>query len=219
MQPLYVCPRPLLGAAPWDHASPHGLCRMLFLLSAVPPVLGSPLLQTPLLFFCYFLLNNPPEPPLAPPGMGAALPPLTHFFPAFSPPDNRCVQSRAKSCSECIRVDKECSFCTEEVRPGRGHWGSASRLVSCPASHHHWAKPRKGTQERSQLPAPASPDQKLTDMDFPWLRHWQAGRRESLGQTSRIQGFIRKCLLARPAALRGEECPRDGGRVLSQTAQ
>uniref|UniRef100_A0A8B9IFF9 Integrin beta n=1 Tax=Anser cygnoides TaxID=8845 RepID=A0A8B9IFF9_ANSCY len=46
--------------------------------------------------------------------MGAALPPLTHFFPAFSPPDNRCVQSRAKSCSECIRVDKECSFCTEE---------------------------------------------------------------------------------------------------------
>uniref|UniRef100_A0A8B9CJA6 Integrin beta n=1 Tax=Anser brachyrhynchus TaxID=132585 RepID=A0A8B9CJA6_9AVES len=55
------------------------------------------------------------EPPLAPPGMGAALPPLTHFFSAFSPPpDNRCVQSRAKSCSECIRVDKECSFCTEE---------------------------------------------------------------------------------------------------------
>uniref|UniRef100_A0A8B9CLB5 Integrin beta n=1 Tax=Anser brachyrhynchus TaxID=132585 RepID=A0A8B9CLB5_9AVES len=66
-------------------------------------------------FFCYFLLNNPGEPPLAPPGMGAALPPLTHFFSAFSPPpDNRCVQSRAKSCSECIRVDKECSFCTEE---------------------------------------------------------------------------------------------------------
>lgn len=28
--------------------------------------------------------------------------------------NNRCVQSRAKSCSECIRVDKECSFCTEE---------------------------------------------------------------------------------------------------------
>ncbi|NXL86999.1 ITB4 protein, partial [Alectura lathami] len=26
----------------------------------------------------------------------------------------RCVQSRAKSCTECIRVDKECSFCTEE---------------------------------------------------------------------------------------------------------
>uniref|UniRef100_A0A8C9L3V6 Integrin beta n=1 Tax=Pavo cristatus TaxID=9049 RepID=A0A8C9L3V6_PAVCR len=28
--------------------------------------------------------------------------------------DNRCVQSRAKSCTECIRVAKECSFCTEE---------------------------------------------------------------------------------------------------------
>lgn len=28
--------------------------------------------------------------------------------------NNRCVQSRAKSCTECIRVAKECSFCTEE---------------------------------------------------------------------------------------------------------
>uniref|UniRef100_A0A803XL73 Integrin beta n=1 Tax=Meleagris gallopavo TaxID=9103 RepID=A0A803XL73_MELGA len=28
--------------------------------------------------------------------------------------------SRAKSCTECIRVAKECSFCTEEVRAGRG---------------------------------------------------------------------------------------------------
>uniref|UniRef100_A0A8C0BKR8 Integrin beta n=1 Tax=Buteo japonicus TaxID=224669 RepID=A0A8C0BKR8_9AVES len=27
---------------------------------------------------------------------------------------NRCVLSRAKSCTECIRVDKECSFCTDE---------------------------------------------------------------------------------------------------------
>lgn len=60
---------------------------------------------------------------------------------------------------------------------------------------------------------------KARDVDFPWLRHWQAGRRESLGQTSRIQGFIRKCLLARPETLHGEECPRDEGRVLSQTAQ
>uniref|UniRef100_A0A8C5U3E6 Integrin beta n=1 Tax=Malurus cyaneus samueli TaxID=2593467 RepID=A0A8C5U3E6_9PASS len=32
---------------------------------------------------------------------------------------NRCVQSRAKSCTECIRVDKDCSFCTDEVRPHR----------------------------------------------------------------------------------------------------
>ncbi|NXK51981.1 ITB4 protein, partial [Chauna torquata] len=28
--------------------------------------------------------------------------------------NNRCVQSRARSCTECIRVDKECSFCTKE---------------------------------------------------------------------------------------------------------
>uniref|UniRef100_A0A8C3CSQ4 Integrin beta n=1 Tax=Cairina moschata TaxID=8855 RepID=A0A8C3CSQ4_CAIMO len=45
-------------------------------------------------------------------------PSTTHLFFFFCvlpiPPDNRCVQSRAKSCSECIRVDKECSFCTEE---------------------------------------------------------------------------------------------------------
>ncbi|NWX98699.1 ITB4 protein, partial [Nothoprocta ornata] len=28
--------------------------------------------------------------------------------------NNQCVLSRAKSCTECIRVDKECSFCTDE---------------------------------------------------------------------------------------------------------
>ncbi|NWS73404.1 ITB4 protein, partial [Crotophaga sulcirostris] len=27
---------------------------------------------------------------------------------------NRCVLARAKSCTECIRVDKDCSFCTDE---------------------------------------------------------------------------------------------------------
>ncbi|NXP05141.1 ITB4 protein, partial [Thinocorus orbignyianus] len=27
---------------------------------------------------------------------------------------NRCVLSRAKSCTECIQVDKDCSFCTDE---------------------------------------------------------------------------------------------------------
>ncbi|NXU56976.1 ITB4 protein, partial [Turnix velox] len=27
---------------------------------------------------------------------------------------NRCVLSRAKSCTECLRVDKDCSFCTDE---------------------------------------------------------------------------------------------------------
>lgn len=28
--------------------------------------------------------------------------------------NNRCVLSQAKSCTECIRVDKDCSFCTDE---------------------------------------------------------------------------------------------------------
>uniref|UniRef100_A0A672V4F6 Integrin beta n=1 Tax=Strigops habroptila TaxID=2489341 RepID=A0A672V4F6_STRHB len=41
--------------------------------------------------------------------------------------DNRCVLSQAKSCTECIRVDKDCSFCTDEVRPCRG------RSMSIPA--------------------------------------------------------------------------------------
>lgn len=141
------------------------------------------------------------------------------FLHSPPPPDNPCVQSRARSCSECIRVDKECSFCTEEVRPGRGHWGSASRLVSGPASHHPWGKIQERNLRAEPAPGSSFSRPKARDMDFPWLRHWQAGRRESLGQTSRIQGFSRKCLLARPETLHGEECPRDGGRVLSQTAQ
>uniref|UniRef100_A0A8C6JN36 Integrin beta n=1 Tax=Melopsittacus undulatus TaxID=13146 RepID=A0A8C6JN36_MELUD len=40
-----------------------------------------------------------------------------HWDPArssLSSIDNRCVLSRAKSCTECIRVDKDCSFCTDE---------------------------------------------------------------------------------------------------------
>ncbi|NXE48682.1 ITB4 protein, partial [Casuarius casuarius] len=28
--------------------------------------------------------------------------------------NNRCVSSRAKNCTECVRVDKDCSFCTDE---------------------------------------------------------------------------------------------------------
>uniref|UniRef100_A0A672V3B9 Integrin beta n=1 Tax=Strigops habroptila TaxID=2489341 RepID=A0A672V3B9_STRHB len=47
---------------------------------------------------------------------------LSHALPWFSPflmplsfpVDNRCVLSQAKSCTECIRVDKDCSFCTDE---------------------------------------------------------------------------------------------------------
>ena len=53
-------------------------------------------------------------------GIGSAFAPLILIYFLHSlccnlpPPDNRCVQSRAKSCTECIRVAKECSFCTEE---------------------------------------------------------------------------------------------------------
>ncbi|XP_071620655.1 integrin beta-4 isoform X5 [Heliangelus exortis] len=32
--------------------------------------------------------------------------------------DNPCVLSQAKSCTECIRVDKDCSFCTDESFEG-----------------------------------------------------------------------------------------------------
>uniref|UniRef100_U3JEA0 Integrin beta n=1 Tax=Ficedula albicollis TaxID=59894 RepID=U3JEA0_FICAL len=39
---------------------------------------------------------------------------------------NRCVLSRARSCTECLRVDKDCSFCTDEVRPCRAAWGCNS---------------------------------------------------------------------------------------------
>uniref|UniRef100_A0A8C3U9S3 Integrin beta n=1 Tax=Catharus ustulatus TaxID=91951 RepID=A0A8C3U9S3_CATUS len=45
--------------------------------------------------------------------------PFSHLPLCFPHPwcflaDNRCVLSRAKSCTECIRVDKDCSFCTDE---------------------------------------------------------------------------------------------------------
>uniref|UniRef100_A0A8D2NBU8 Integrin beta n=1 Tax=Zonotrichia albicollis TaxID=44394 RepID=A0A8D2NBU8_ZONAL len=43
---------------------------------------------------------------------------------------NRCVLSRAKSCTECIRVDKDCSFCTDEVRACRAAWGSSATLIN-----------------------------------------------------------------------------------------
>uniref|UniRef100_A0A8C5J4X0 Integrin beta n=1 Tax=Junco hyemalis TaxID=40217 RepID=A0A8C5J4X0_JUNHY len=44
--------------------------------------------------------------------------------------NNRCVLSRAKSCTECIRVDKDCSFCTDEVRACRAAWGSSATLIN-----------------------------------------------------------------------------------------
>lgn len=31
------------------------------------------------------------------------------------PPANRCKKAPVKSCTECIRVDKDCAYCTDEV--------------------------------------------------------------------------------------------------------
>lgn len=72
-------------------------------------------------------------------GIGSAFAPLILIYFLHSlccnlpPPDNRCVQSRAKSCTECIRVAKECSFCTEEVRAGRGR-GALIPAASTPCT-------------------------------------------------------------------------------------
>lgn len=30
-------------------------------------------------------------------------------------PANRCKRAQVKSCTECIRVDRECAYCTDEV--------------------------------------------------------------------------------------------------------
>ena len=31
------------------------------------------------------------------------------------PPANRCKKAQVKSCTECIRVDRNCAYCTDEV--------------------------------------------------------------------------------------------------------
>uniref|UniRef100_A0A8C5J4I3 Integrin beta n=1 Tax=Junco hyemalis TaxID=40217 RepID=A0A8C5J4I3_JUNHY len=63
-----------------------------------------------------------------PRGAWASLLPTTTLPVSF--PYNRCVLSRAKSCTECIRVDKDCSFCTDEVRACRAAWGSSATLIN-----------------------------------------------------------------------------------------
>lgn len=30
-------------------------------------------------------------------------------------PANRCKKAQVKSCTECIRVDRDCAYCTDEV--------------------------------------------------------------------------------------------------------
>lgn len=76
-----------------------------------------------------------------------------------SPADNRCVLSRAKSCTECIRVDKDCSFCTDEVSARRGARGSAAQPAA--GASRHPGESRERTREQGQLLAPASPCKEL----------------------------------------------------------
>uniref|UniRef100_A0A8C3P2G0 Integrin beta n=1 Tax=Cyanoderma ruficeps TaxID=181631 RepID=A0A8C3P2G0_9PASS len=65
---------------------------------------------------------------------------------------NRCVLSRAKSCTECIRVDKDCSFCTDQVRPCRPRCDLRENLL------------RSGCGEANIVPSPShhSPSQNFS---------------------------------------------------------
>lgn len=114
--------------------------------------------------------------------------------------------SRAKSCTECIRVDKDCSFCTDEVRPCRGTQGSASHPADG-GNPPPPAKTRRGTQEQHQLLALASLCKELlwlgsTEM---WVS-FGAEKRGVWGKPAGVQGFIRKCQHARSKTT----CARDG---------
>lgn len=63
------------------------------------------------------------------------------------PPANRCKKAQVKSCTECIRVDKDCGYCTDEVsgrRPAafssRGHLPTWAPCLATPhpgSSHVH----------------------------------------------------------------------------------
>jgi hypothetical protein len=44
---------------------------------------------------------------------GEASPKCCTPFPC--PPANRCKKAQAESCTECIRVDKDCAYCADEV--------------------------------------------------------------------------------------------------------
>lgn len=73
-----------------------------------PPSTWGSSLANPAAVFLLFLLNNPTEPLLAPPGMGAALPLLTLFFSCILPPPQitpvcRAGQGAALSASEWTR--------------------------------------------------------------------------------------------------------------------
>lgn len=120
---------------------------------------------------------------------------------AFSIPDaliclvgNRCVLSRAKSCTECIRVDKDCSFCTDEVRPCRDAQGSTSH------SNHKGIPPPLETWESHLGIVAASGssfslrraelDGKHRSVNFLWCGYKE--RKGSPGQTCRSCSWWRR---------------------------
>lgn len=109
---------PVLGSR---NTSSHveNTCCVFFLLFSTSPAFGDP----PLPLCCCFAasFHYPGKTSISPWDQVFSGSPTAHFV--FCIPSllagNRCVLSRAKSCTECIRVDKDCSFCTDPVRPCR----------------------------------------------------------------------------------------------------
>lgn len=69
------------------------------------------------------------------------------------PPANRCKKAQVRSCTECIRVDRHCAYCTDEVSCRRlpallssapAQPGSP-KCTPCPAVPHPWALARVRT--------------------------------------------------------------------------
>ncbi|KAL4687790.1 hypothetical protein H8959_019918 [Pygathrix nigripes] len=42
-------------------------------------------------------------------------PHLLSFWLEWEVPANRCKKAPVKSCTECVRVDKDCAYCTDEM--------------------------------------------------------------------------------------------------------
>lgn len=126
--------------------------------------------------------------------------PFSHLPLCFPHPwcflaDNRCVLSRAKSCTECIRVDKDCSFCTDEVRPLGLHFPPCWWRDPTPLSG-------TGTREQGQLWIQLLfwMGEAAVWISF-WCRKW--GGRRVQGRIAAMQGFIRKCHSTRNSVCKG----------------
>lgn len=172
------------------------------LLCAFPAVLG-PISCYPAAVLQPASTNQAKPPSLHGISLSHTLPRLTLFFPSLMPrsflADNRCVLSRAKSCTECIRVDKDCSFCTDEVRPCRAAWGSPSHPADGgipPPSVGEGHKSR-GSFWIQLLIWMGSTEMWISF----WCRKW--GGRGVQGRIAAMPGFIRKCHCARNMVCKG----------------